>query len=525
MGWIRRSQRPRAWRIFASLLLGLSLLLFMHACRRFLRDLSGAVVPSVTGAQHLQSPRMIEFWTKLRTNIDDLIPQIEPIKLAQKATPEDQGVDIEIDPEHPRLDLIRLPEDSLRALRSSHDSMTFVTSILAPELPYESKTRGIVTTGGGDYFNITLISLRMLRRTGSRLPVVVFIDNDSDYDEYICEQVFRPLKAECVILSDLLDMALPSLSLGKYQYKIFSVLFSPFQEVLFMDADAFPAHNPDKLFSSEPFKSTGMVTWPDFWASTASPLFYDISRTETPMLGVRKSSEAGILMYDKARHAHDLLLALYYNYLGPMWYYPLLSQGAEGEGDKETFLHAAMVLGAPFYDVTTPIHIMGRWANNTWHSTGMRQADPRDDWRLHQVRMRLSQTAQSRTMNEGMEDEYGETENEDGDRTDAELAKPLFIHCNLLKLDIGRLLSPDSELWTRNGTGVLQRIWRLDEGMLGFGYDVEEVLWEEIVLTGCDLMAASECSRLLDIAEEILGHKLTKIIRRLERLKPFATDN
>ncbi|KAK7679537.1 Golgi alpha-1,2- mannosyltransferase [Cerrena zonata] len=42
---------------------------------------------------------------------------------------------------------------------------------------------------------------------------------------------------------------------------------------------------------------------------------------------------------------------MYYNYYGPDYYYPLLSQGAAGEGDKETFIAAAHKLKLPYYQV------------------------------------------------------------------------------------------------------------------------------------------------------------------------------
>lgn len=42
---------------------------------------------------------------------------------------------------------------------------------------------------------------------------------------------------------------------------------------------------------------------------------------------------------------------MYYNTYGPDYYYPLLSQGAAGEGDKETFIAAAHKLNLPYYQV------------------------------------------------------------------------------------------------------------------------------------------------------------------------------
>lgn len=57
------------------------------------------------------------------------------------------------------------------------------------------------------------------------------------------------------------------------------------------------------------------------------------------------------MMIDKEKHFRSLVLAMYYNYYGPNYYYPLLSQGAAGEGDKETFIAAAHKFGLPYYQV------------------------------------------------------------------------------------------------------------------------------------------------------------------------------
>jgi hypothetical protein len=47
---------------------------------------------------------------------------------------------------------------------------------------------------------------------------------------------------------------------GSYQLKFFALLFSSFEEVLFLEADAFPVHDLNHLLRVEPFISTGLVT-------------------------------------------------------------------------------------------------------------------------------------------------------------------------------------------------------------------------------------------------------------------------
>lgn len=61
------------------------------------------------------------------------------------------------------------------------------------------------------------------------------------------------------------------------------------------------------------------------------------------------TSETGMFMVNKSSHLKTLLLCLYYNVFGPQYYYPLLTQGSAGEGDKETFIAAAHVMKEPWY--------------------------------------------------------------------------------------------------------------------------------------------------------------------------------
>ena len=59
------------------------------------------------------------------------------------------------------------------------------------------------------------------------------------------------------------------------------------------------------------------------------------------------SSETGQLLINK-NSFQTLILAMYYNYYGPDYYYPF---SVKGEGDKETFIAAAHKLDLPYYQV------------------------------------------------------------------------------------------------------------------------------------------------------------------------------
>lgn len=356
---------------------------------------------------------------------------------------------------------------------------------LAGATPYWKDTRGIVMGAGGKYTHIALTSLLLLRQTGTKLPVQIFIDSHEEYEAQLCEQTFPRLNAECLVMEDLIGKG----TVSQYQYKILSILFSPFQHVLFLDADAWPIHDPAFLFDSEPYTSNGLITWPDFWVSTASWLFYDITDTRNGPVMERRASESGILMYNKDMHTESLLLAAYYNWYGPEIYYKLLTQGSHGEGDKETFLHAALGLGKPFYNVRQPNGIIGRWLNDSLHTVGMVQHDPVDDLRL-----------------EKHKDAHGGQPEKDKDDNEVQ-AKPLFIHHNLWKMDFFDLGDDRSPIHVLDRDGKISRTWG-DQAPLfkRAGFDIEKMMFRTLIDAKCRVVnPPPECPGLLNYFHKVFG--------------------
>jgi len=71
-------------------------------------------------------------------------------------------------------------------------------------------------------------------------PVEVFLSSPRDYEQFICEIVLPALNARCLILSDILGDDVGSFFM--IQNKCVAILFSTFEEVLFLDADVFAAN-------------------------------------------------------------------------------------------------------------------------------------------------------------------------------------------------------------------------------------------------------------------------------------------
>lgn len=262
---------------------------------------------------------------------------------------------------------------------------------------------GYVVIGGGIYSWYALLTIQTLRNSGSSLPVEVMIPSNNEIDEEYCQLLTR-WNAKCISFEDIYGPTVLSLGVRGYQLKAMAIIGSSFSNVLYLDSDILILKNPDKLFTSTVFEKFGFITWPDFWRRTTSPLLYETIghvggsvRFLNDFWSGRKgenyhdrqgtlaewSTEAGLLLINKATHFSMLLLALYYNLNGPAGYYPLLSQGGAGEGDKETWALSALVLNSTHWQVNKyPGKTYGTWMKNVnWFvDSGIVQFDAEDDF-------------------------------------------------------------------------------------------------------------------------------------------------
>lgn len=283
---------------------------------------------------------------------------------------------------------IRLGEEDLSDLKSKHGKFVdFVKQVKLPYNFYNKGSSGIIYVGGGRFTWFALLSISNVRKTGSNLPIEVFIPSKDEYEYVVCEEILPKMNAKCVLMYEFLKDQEQSPSVFKnfefkgFTFKSLALLLSSFENVLLLDADNVPYFNPDTLFNTEPYASDKFVLWPDYWQRTTSPYFYDIASidllelnkdnytaaqiaSEIPLHKLRgsipnPSTESGQLMISKSKHWDVILLSLYYNIYGPDHYYHLLSQGAAGQGDKETFLAAATVLNSTAYQVTAKVSAIG----------------------------------------------------------------------------------------------------------------------------------------------------------------------
>lgn len=121
--------------------------------------------------------------------------------------------------------------------------------------------RGIVIGAGGEtYFKNAWCVAHHLRKHGCTLPIQFWYLGFQEMDPNMLEAC-KAVGIECVDATKVPGKK-PRILAG-WELKPFSVIHSPFEEVLYLDADSFPARNPEYLFDLPEYKELGAMFWPD----------------------------------------------------------------------------------------------------------------------------------------------------------------------------------------------------------------------------------------------------------------------
>lgn len=295
---------------------------------------------------------------------------------------------------------LQVTDKQVEILKKSHKKAIDTIPHSMPAGLY--KGYGVVIVGGGRFTPMGIIALKMLRKVSKTIPVEFLVEESDMKDKRFCNEFLPSLNAQCLFLPDRLGpKAMKMFKFKGYQFKVLSILASSFDTVIMIDADNIVLHDPVELLKSRPFQEKRAILWPDFWRRTVSPKFYDIAGIKLgqvvrgdihqgdpdkiPLADYEgalpdMSTESGQLVIEKGRHFKALVLMVYYNLYGPDVYYPLLSQGALGEGDKESFAAAFTVLQDDVYYIHQGVRAGGYWKNGEFAGTYMLQADPQEDY-------------------------------------------------------------------------------------------------------------------------------------------------
>lgn len=238
---------------------------------------NSSITPDPTTVSPGFQPGLVDFWDSFSKAVAEAKPN------CQLGLPPDfQGVPINSFENLKknfdyRPDLIKLLPEDVDDLRNAHSRFVARIPELVPQLPFAKGTRGIVTTASDNFMPILIVSLRALQRSGTKLPVEVFMESEAVYEKEVCEVILPTLNARCLVMSEILDAVPNRIEVSRYQLKVLSMLFSSFDEMLLLDADNFVMQKPEDLFSTEPFISKGLVSWPDY--VRFSSIFYQSSVT------------------------------------------------------------------------------------------------------------------------------------------------------------------------------------------------------------------------------------------------------
>lgn len=279
-------------------------------------------------------------------------------------------------------DRVKLTEVQFSDLQHRHDEIVRDLTLMGIPPPEIYSGEGIVIVSSRVSVPAAIGLVVQLRDLQSELPVEVVFNSEEEYNTQICDEILPRFNAKCkVIERELSKEFYGKLSLHGFQMKMLAILVSSFDNTIVLDTDNWPVKKPDYLFTSEPFRETKFILWPDAWHKGVSPSYYDIARYEIgevvhrngwsneklfseyltknvdseilfhdfdglpPFRGV----ESGQLVLSKREHFRSLYLAVYYNFYGPSFYYPLLYQGTYGSGDRETFVPALHVMDESYY--------------------------------------------------------------------------------------------------------------------------------------------------------------------------------
>lgn len=195
-----------------------------------------------------------------------------------------------------------------------------------PEWKHE---RGIVICGGGwKFFPGIYCTVRLLRDVlNCSLPVQVwYLGARGEFDQRMADAL-RGYDVGWVDAdafrreNQYLHMSI----LGGWESKPLAAAYAPFREVVFMDADCYPAYDPERFLNHPEFRRVGAAFWPD--GDKLHPGQWD-------RFGVPRHDEfaweSGQFVVDKSRHWVPLQLTMMINGHSDYVYKHIY-------GDKDTF--------------------------------------------------------------------------------------------------------------------------------------------------------------------------------------------
>lgn len=131
-----------------------------------------------------------EFWRQFAPILKSTEPNCNGTKCGHSEMPEDARAKGRANSTSWQTDepqsMVTNSEDWISSLTVAHSVFVNAITKETPQLEYIKGSRGIVTTAGDCHNPVLLVSLLMLRRNGSKLPVEVLVTRE-EYEPQICD--------------------------------------------------------------------------------------------------------------------------------------------------------------------------------------------------------------------------------------------------------------------------------------------------------------------------------------------------
>lgn len=233
---------------------------------------------------------------------------------------------------------------------------------LSPPEKWEAD-RGIVICGGGwKFFPGIFVTVRLLRHLGCKLPIQVwFLGDKSEFDPRMAAAL-RDYDVGWICANSYSRQnpttrpRHPSGNFGPpnpgWQLKPYAALHAPFKEIIFLDADCYPAYNPEEFMAHPEYARVGAAFFPDLGNVNHGKLLpgqwtrFGLPYHDEP------GWESGQFIVDKSRHYAALWLSEWVNQYADYVYKHMY-------GDKDTFHIAWRMAG---HEVCVPQSRPG-WTN------------------------------------------------------------------------------------------------------------------------------------------------------------------
>ncbi|KAK1943179.1 hypothetical protein P3T76_005816 [Phytophthora citrophthora] len=218
-------------------------------------------------------------------------------------------------------------------------------------------------------------TIRALRAVNCTLPVELWYieaEMELDYGSSLLDDIPKKLQEEYgpLTLHPITDPRVAG-----FNSKVWAIIHTNLEHVLFLDADNTPVRDPSYLFQTPEFIQLGAVFWPDFWHPAHTIFNINEESLLWELLGMPYvdmfEQESGQLLIDKTRSLAALQMLFLFAFHDPS----LFSRYKLAHGDKDLFRLAWLKTKTQFHMVSNPPGIAGTVREKKFCGMSMIQFD------------------------------------------------------------------------------------------------------------------------------------------------------